>query len=64
MCVACCFKSFGNSKYNTCFDLSLRYSFVFLRLRLLVTLSRSLSTYHKAFACEAHTLRFGLKSYS
>jgi len=32
-CVTCWFILFGNTKYNTCFDLSLRYSFLFLRLR-------------------------------
>ena len=57
MCVACCFKSFGDSKCNTCSDLSLRYSFLSLRLRQLVTLSRFLSTYHRAFPC-------GVTSYS
>jgi hypothetical protein len=51
VCVACCFKSFGDSKYNTRSDLSLRYSFLTLRLRLLVTLSRFLSLYHKALDC-------------
>jgi len=55
MCVACCFKSFGDSKCNTCSDLSLRYSFVLLRLRPGYP-GRSLSTYHKAFLCGSHPM--------
>jgi len=55
MCVACCFKSFGDSKCNTCFDLSLRYSFVLLRLRAGYP-ARSLSTYHKAFSCGSYLM--------
>lgn len=63
-CAACSFTTFWVTKCYTCSDLSLRYSFLISRLRLLVTLSRFLSLYHKAFDCESHTLRFGLKSHS